>query len=233
MLKVTFVFVLFIFHCSAQSQQLKLPDTAYFNSAGRKIKIADSMETKLFAFLEEYMPLEQEEKQAIIDLDLFKHYPKGTILLREGQLVRETYFVISGCLRTYYTIGGEEKTTAFYTEFESVLPGSRQMDQPADHNLSCIEDSILNVSNPSIEKMVFEKFPRFEKLCRIMCAQLLAKNRASFDAFRTSTPEQRYLELLEKRPDLVQRVPQYQLASFLGIQPESLSRIRKRLLEKV
>lgn len=191
------------------------------------------MEKKLFAFIEQYMPLEKEEKQAIIDLALFRSYKKGAVILREGHIARETYFVISGCVRAYYIIDGEEKTTAFYTEFETVMGNSTRMDQPAAYNLSCLENSILIVSNPSIEKLTFEKFPRFEKLCRIVSEHLLAKNQASFDSFRTSTPEQRYLELLEKRPDLIQRVPQYQLASYLGIKPESLSRIRKRLQEQV
>lgn len=190
------------------------------------------MENKLFEFLEQYMPLEQEEKQAIIDLGLFRNYKKGIVILREGHIARETYFVISGCLRTYYNIDGEEKTTAIYTEFESVLMDSTPMDKPAPFSLACVEDSVLIVSNPSVGNLVLDKFPNFENLCRILTAQLLAKNQVSFDKFRTSTPEQRYLELLEKRPDLVQRVPQYQLASFLGIQPESLSRIRKRLQEE-
>ncbi len=190
------------------------------------------MEKKLFAFIEQYMPLSPEEKQALIDLALFRSYKKGTIILREGYKARESYFVISGCVRTYYLVDGEEKTTAFYTEFESVLPNSASIDKPAGYNLACVENSILLVSNPSIEKMANEKFPKFEKLCRIYTEQLLAKNQASFDSFRTNTPEQRYLELLEKRPDLVQRVPQYQLASYLGIKPESLSRIRKRLQEE-
>ncbi|MBL7710733.1 MAG: Crp/Fnr family transcriptional regulator [Chitinophagaceae bacterium] len=191
------------------------------------------MEKKLFAFLEKYMPLEKEEKQAITDLDLFRNYKKGTVILREGHIARENYFVISGCIRTYYIIDGEEKTTAFFTEFESVLTNSIRKDKPAEYNLACVENTVLVVSNPSIEKLTFEKFPRFEKLCRIFSEQLLAKNQASFDSFRTNTPEQRYIELLEKRPDLVQRVPQYQLASYLGIKPESLSRIRKRLQEQV
>ena len=59
-----------------------------------------------------------------------------------------------------------------------------------------------------------------------------AKNKADFDDFKTSSPEQRYLNLFNSRPDLLQRVPQYQMASYLGLTPQSLSRIRKRLLEK-
>jgi DNA-binding MarR family transcriptional regulator len=95
-----------------------------------------------------------------------------------------------------------------------------------------VEDSIITVANPEMEKMIFEKFPRFETLCRMLSEELLAKNQASFDNFKNSTPEHRYLNLLETRPDLLQRVSQHQLASYLGIKPESLSRIRKRLLKK-
>ena len=62
--------------------------------------------------------------------------------------------------------------------------------------------------------------------------ELLAKQQINFDEFKTSSPEQRYLNLIQNRPDLVQRVPQHQLASYLGIKPQSLSRLRARILEK-
>ena len=65
-----------------------------------------------------------------------------------------------------------------------------------------------------------------------MSKELLAKQQINFDKFKTSSPEQRYLNLLQKRPELIQRVPQHQLASYLGIQPQSLSRLRARILEK-
>ena len=58
------------------------------------------------------------------------------------------------------------------------------------------------------------------------------KKLTDFDEFKTSSPEQRYLNLLEKKPDLIQRVPQHQLASYLGIKPQSLSRLRARIFEK-
>jgi len=69
-------------------------------------------------------------------------------------------------------------------------------------------------------------------MCRVLSEELLVKQQLDFDTFKTSSPEQRYLKLLETRPDLIQRVPQYQLASFLGIQPQSLSRLRARVLKK-
>jgi hypothetical protein len=77
-----------------------------------------------------------------------------------------------------------------------------------------------------------QKFPKFETMCRIFSEELLAKERMDFDEFKTSSPEQRYMNLVQKRPDLIQRVPQHQLASYLGIKPQSLSRLRARILEK-
>jgi len=189
------------------------------------------MEDKLFDYISRYMIVSEEEKKAIIDLDIFRNYKKGTILLTEGQQSDDGYFVIKGCIRCYYIIDGEEKTTAFYPESETLAPLCSVNKKPSEYYVSCVEDSILIVSNPEMEKTIFERFPRFETLCRILSEELLAKNQASFEGFKTSTPEQRYLNLLKTRPDLLQRVPQYQIASYLGIEPQSLSRIRKRLVK--
>jgi len=191
------------------------------------------MENELFDFISQIMPLHDEEKRAIIDLDIFRTYKKGTILLKEGQFSDNGYFVIKGCIRCYYVIDGEEKTTAFYTESEALSPQCIVTRKPSEYFVSCVEDSILTVANPDIEKEMFEKFPRFESLCRILSEKLLANHQASFDNFKTSSPEQRYLSLLKTRPDLLQRVPQYQMASYLGITPQSLSRMRTRIVKNI
>lgn len=190
------------------------------------------MENELFDFIAKYMPLTEEEKTAITELSLVRTYKKGTLLIEEGKVPTEYYFVLKGCLRCYYNIDGEEKTTDFFTESESYASQNLATQTPADCYLACVEDCILMVANPEIEKETFEKFPRFETLCRLLSEDLLAKNQSSFNNFKTSNPEQRYQNLLNTRPDLVQRVPQQQLASYLGITRESLSRIRKRLQEQ-
>jgi CRP-like cAMP-binding protein len=69
-------------------------------------------------------------------------------------------------------------------------------------------------------------------MCRVLSEQLVAKARLELDKFKTSSAEERYLALIESRPDLFQRVPQHQLASYLGITPESLSRLRGRLVKR-
>ncbi len=170
------------------------------------------MQDILFDFISKYISLTEEEKDVILSLDIFRTVKKGTVLLKEGQKSKESYFVLKGCIRTYYII---EITKT-----------------PSEYNISCIEDTIFTVSNADMEAEVNSKFPKFETMCRMLSEELLAKQRIDFDEFKTSSPEQRYLNLIQKRPDLIQRVPQHQLASYLGIKPESLSRLRARIMEK-
>lgn len=190
------------------------------------------MEDVLFDFISKYISLTEEEKSALLSLDLFRSVKKGTILLKEGQKSKDSYFVLKGCIRTYYVLDSEEKTTAFYTEMEVLTPPCVISQTPSDYYISCVEDTILTVSNSDMEVEVNSKFPKFEIMCRILSEQLLAKEKINFDEFKTSSPEQRYMNLIQKRPDLLQRVPQHQLASYLGIKPQSLSRLRGRILDK-
>jgi CRP-like cAMP-binding protein len=190
------------------------------------------MQELLFDFISKYIPLTGKEKKAIVSLDIFRSVKKGTVLLKEGQNSKDGYFVLKGCMRTYYIMEGEEKTTAFYTEMEGVTPNCVLSKTPSKYYIATTEDSIISISNPEMEADIFEKFPKFETLCRVLSEELLAKQQINFDDFKTSSPEQRYLNMLQKRPDLIQRVPQHQLASYLGIKPQSLSRLRARILEK-
>ena len=190
------------------------------------------MKDILFDFISKYVSLTEDEKNAIVPLDIFRSVKKGTTLLKEGQKSKDSYFVLKGCIRIYYVLDGEEKTTAFYTEMEALTHSCVISKTPSEYYISCIEDTILTVSNADMEVEMNSKFPKFETLCRILSEELLAKQQIDFDEFKTSSPEQRYLNLIQKRPDLIQRVPQHQLASYLGIKPQSLSRLRARILEK-
>ena len=190
------------------------------------------MQDLLFDFIAKYISLTVDEKNAIVSLDIFRSVKKGTTLLKEGQETKDSYFVLKGCIRTYYIIDGEEKTTAFYTEMDALTPHCVINKTPSQYFISSVEDSILTVSNSDMGVEVNSKFPKFEIMCGKLSEELLAKQRIDFDEFKTSSPEQRYLNLLQKRPDLIHRVPQHQLASYLGIKPQSLSRLRARILEK-
>ncbi len=190
------------------------------------------MENIIFDFISRYITLTEEEEKEFIKLNTFKSFKKGTLLLKEGDLSNKSYFILNGCLRSFYIVNGEEKTTEFYTELEGVNPQCAVDKKPSKYYIACVEDCILSVGSPEMEAIMFEKFPKFEILFRKLSEELLVKHQISFDDYKTSSPEERYLKLQQSRPDLIQRIPQHQLASFLGIKPQSLSRIKARILEK-
>ena len=175
--------------------------------------------------------LSEKERKYISSLQSVVNYKKGTIFVSEGQLVDKCYHVIKGCVRKYHLKDGEEKTTDFYIELDSIStrPG-RIVLAKSKFNLECVEDTSLTVLSAEQENILYEKFPRFQEMCRISTEYKLEEYQEKLSKFISSSPEERYLDLMENRPELLNRVPQYQLASFLGIKPESLSRIRKRLM---
>ncbi|MCI5081502.1 MAG: Crp/Fnr family transcriptional regulator [Saprospiraceae bacterium] len=179
------------------------------------------------------LQLNEDEIAAIDRLVPIRQHAAGDILLREGAVARESYFLLSGCIRSYYLVDGIEKTTAFYTESEPVASHKSYMTQtPANHFLACVEDCTVVVMEYHAEQELYRDFPRLESVCRMSMEEEFGKQQEQMANFIMSSAEDRYLELLEKRGDLVHRVPQYQLASYLGIKPESLSRIRKRIAQR-
>ena len=190
------------------------------------------MENNIIQFLSQFVHLTEEEAALILQHNLLRNYPKGHILLNEGQVAQECFFVVKGCVRSYYLLDGEEKTTEFYTESQPITPVSYIHKAPSEYTLVCVEDCILSIGNDEKTKQLLAHSPKMVAMTNKIGNALMAEQQVSFDLFKTHSPEQRYLKLLELRPSLIHRVPQYQLASYLGIKPESLSRIRKRLAEK-
>jgi len=191
------------------------------------------MKNELFKLFSSIPSLNKEEVKAIVDDITVCVYKKGTILLNEGEICKECYAVLKGCIRKYYLIDGEEKTTSFFTEGDAVVSFANYRSQtPSKHYLVCVEDTTLTVSTPQKEQEMYEKYPKLKEISHTMVEQNSGKTQEEFAAFITSSPEKRYLNLLETRPSLLNRVPQHQIASYLGITPESLSRIRKRISSK-
>ncbi len=190
------------------------------------------MEKEIIKYLSKYVSITPDIENAIQECLIIRSFSKGTILLKEGDISSECYFIIKGCIRSYYIKDGKEKTTAFYTEEQVVLPNQYGKSEQSDHYLECTEDVIVNISNPDQENDSFQKYPQLEALHRIMSDLMVSDFQKKMDQFRMSSAEQRYIDLTKERPDLMQRVPQHQIASFLGMSPESLSRIRKRILKK-
>jgi CRP-like cAMP-binding protein len=185
---------------------------------------------RISTMIAEEMPLTEAQAALVDALIPIQSFAKGEVLLKEGQVARHCYFTLEGCVRAYRLVEGQERTTAFYTEGDPVAPlASYTRRVPADHFLVCLEDAVLAVLERDAEARLYREFPAMEALCRVSMEDAFGKQQAQLADFVTKSPEARYRDLLDRKPDLVKRVPQYVLASYLGIQPESLSRIRKRI----
>jgi CRP-like cAMP-binding protein len=190
----------------------------------------DQCTQKMIQNLHFYTPLQVEEIQRIVAEVPIKTLKKGSLLLREGQVSQACYYVFKGCVREYYLVDGEEKTSEFYLEGDSISDDLSKIERkPSRKYWECLEDTTLSVFTQAQEEKMYRLFPRIESLCRIETEKKLGQFRELMAFYRASSPEERYLNLLKTRPDLLTRVPQYQLASYLGIKPESLSRIRGRI----
>ena len=191
------------------------------------------MFSEIVKLIRQAIDISDEEAKIVEDCIPVKNFKKGTILLREGQVSKESYQNLSGLIRKYYIIDGNEVTTNFYEEGTSIASfTSLQQKTPAKHDFECIEDCRLAILNKDKEKDLIEKVPKYEALCRTSVEEDLGKQQDSLAAYLISSPEQRYLSLLNDKPKLLNRVPLYYLASYIGVKPESLSRIRKRVTKK-
>jgi len=175
--------------------------------------------------------LEDEESKIVNELLEIRLLKKGEHLMRAGDVPTANYGIVSGCIRQYYLVNGEEKTTFFYTTDHSIysLHGTSK-GIPVKYYLTCVEDTSVTVLSYEKELELFERCPRLSTMSRNALKEELANFQEMLATHITSSPEERYNNLLTNRPDLINRVPQYQLASYLGVTPESLSRIRKRMV---
>lgn len=184
---------------------------------------------KLIEVLSRYAVFSDDVKDALLRLVPVREFEKGAVLLREEDLTSECYFVLEGCIRCFYLKDGADKTAEFYTEGDVASPVTYGSAEPSPCWLECIEPVLAAVGTPESENEMYAQNPEMEKINRVMAEAVMAKYQRTHNEYKNNTPEERYEQLVENRPDLLDRVPHYQIASYLGIAPESLSRIRKRL----
>ena len=155
--------------------------------------------------------------------------PAKTTLLREGEVARQAYYIQQGCLRLWFNDNGREITFQFFFESQGVSSmESFRTGRPSLFNLETIEPcTLLIITKTDFQKMLAEA-PGFKETVEQHIYQRLEHYFALFLSRIRDTPQQRWLRLLEEHPRIVQRIPQHLIASYLGITPVSLSRIRAR-----
>lgn len=188
---------------------------------------------KLIENIKTYCALSRQEV-AFLEAAVHKRvYAKNEVIFREGRIANEIYFVTQGCVRLFYTVDGNDKTAFFYTEGQFICAGeSYTFGTPAVESYQAIEATELYVfTKEKIEKLL-EQSPKFEILARIATENELIKAQKLIASFVSQSAEERYLDLLDTEGDLFQRVQQQYIASYLGVSPETLSRIKQRVHKK-
>lgn len=141
--------------------------------------------------------------------------------------------MLDGLLRQFKNQDDDEITTQFYGPDDWIMAlAPFHQPQFAAESLVCISECSLVVGDESQAQQLFQTYPRLETVARAVMETVFAAQQQRMQTYHTHTAEQRYLQLQQTKPELLQCVPQYQIASYLGITAESLSRIRKRIAQK-
>jgi CRP-like cAMP-binding protein len=185
----------------------------------------------LFRSFDEKIELSEEEKELCKTFFTPKKLRKRQYILQEGDVCKNIAFVEKGMLRSYSI---DEKGNEHIVQFAfegwwisdqySFLTG-----EPAQYNIDALEDSELLLLSKQAEEQLLRKMPKLERYFRILLQNsLIAMQKRLISSFSESA-EERYNKLIEVCPSIPRRVPQHMMASFLGITPETLSRIRKQV----
>ena len=182
-------------------------------------------------YIVQHIEISAEEQSVFLSKVKFRKYLKGQFVVQNGDICRHENFVLSGCLKTFYIDNeGYEHIVMFAIEnwWTSDL-GSFVTQAPAALNVQCLEDSeLIQISYNDLQQLYIE-IPKLERFFRIIvqkafvAAQKRIVNNLSLPAM------ERYLQFREQYPSIEQRVPQYMVASYLGITKEFLSKIRTQL----
>jgi CRP/FNR family transcriptional regulator, anaerobic regulatory protein len=192
-----------------------------------------SSTTQIIQSIKYLVPLNANEEKAFLDILQINHFKKKEFLLQEGKVSSKISFINNGCMRLFYLVDGIENTIQFffgdswYTDYTSFSTG-----EPTMENLQALENTeVVQFTKEQLNTLCNE-YPIFDRVARVMAENAFQSISKLNKMLTNEEPTERYLNLLQQRPDVVEKIPQHYIASYLGIKPESLSRIRKRISNK-
>lgn len=164
----------------------------------------------------------------------FQYLKKGDLLTRSGEVCKQVSFINRGLLRMFYLVDGKEICTGFAKEADYLAQyDSFLTKQPSSGNIDALEDcELINLSYDNVQTLYVEE-PVFQIFGRKIAEMLFIMISSQTNSLLTLTPEERYKAVVDEEPYIIQRVPQYMIASYIGITPEHLSRLRRKMTMKV
>jgi len=188
--------------------------------------------SQLRKYVSQFVNFNEEEWQVHQSLLTRRFLKKGEYILREDEICDHVTFINSGYFRVFNTIKEEDLTVNFAFEGNYVTDYTSFVTRkPTIDNIVAMEDAeVLQLRYDNLQKG-YERAAVWQKFGRLIAEYILIFITHRSRSLLYNSPEERYLMLMKERPKVMERVPQHYIASYLGIQPESLSRIRKRLME--
>lgn len=188
----------------------------------------------LLKSIQQHVSLNDAEQQRVLLAFTKGHYKRKGYFLRAGEICKQVAFVLEGCLRSYAVDEeGVEHNLQFapegwwITDMNSIL-----MAEPATLNIDAIEDSEVLLITREQQDLLFRELPKLERFFRILSEKSMAGSHKRLIDQVSVSAKQRYLNFCKRYPALIQRLPQKHIASYIGVTPEFLSKIKAELLKR-
>jgi|TARA_B110000259_G_scaffold23881_1_gene24517 CRP-like cAMP-binding protein len=177
----------------------------------------------------EHIKLTETELLILSESLITKHYKKGEYFIKEKDFCDYVGFVDKGLFNFFYLIDGVEHIRGFFfmNDFISNYP-CFLLGNKSKFYIRALENSSITLIHKKDLFLLYKQLPKLQELSRSIVEKLYIEISEKYESFFIKTAEERYLELINSEPDILKIVPQYMIASYLGITPEGLSRIKKR-----
>lgn len=186
-----------------------------------------------FQKFREKVPLTAQEEEHIKSYLTPKKVRKRQYLLQEGDVCKALVFVEKGLLRGYLVDDAGEHIVQFAKEGWTIADLlSFLASEPSSYNIDAIEDSEVILIGKTVHEELLKTVPKYETYFRLLITNAYVALQKRLTRFMKATAEDQYTTFTRMYPDIVQRVPQHMIASYMGLTPETLSRVRKKISKK-
>ena len=190
--------------------------------------------TPLLNYIKRYISLTAEEEGLLLSKVRFRKYLKGQFVVQQGDVCTYENYVISGCLKSFHIDpNGQEHIVMFAIEdWWTGDLGSFITQSASSFNIQCLEPcELAQFAYPELEEL-YQQIPKLERFFRIIIQKAYVASQQRVVNNLSLPAKERYLQFLKQYPKIDQRVPQYMIASYLGITKEFLSKVRSQLIHE-